>query len=145
MARASSKRINFPLTLHSEYTEYTLCLHCRRVNRIDVGHGYGISHELHERGACLLIHPNWLDGRYSTYEEAANALRVKLGRWEKRRGKNRSREDSSTVLQFRRDRRSATPVSYFGPERRRRVSGMNGANTNLAGRRGQEGTSPGTR
>lgn len=132
MARASSKRINVPLTLHSEYTEYTICIRCRRVNRIDVGHGYGISHEIHERGACLLIHPNWLDGRYATYEEAASALRIKLGRWEKRQGKNRS-GDGLAANYCRRDRRAAAPASYFGPERRRRGAGASGESRNLVG------------
>jgi hypothetical protein len=121
MARARLKKSSYPLTLNSEYTEYTLCLYCRRVNRIEVGHGHGITHELHERGACLLIHPNWLDGRYSSFDEAAGALQVKLGRWEKRRGRNQPLGDGVKLSEIRRDRRSATPAVYFGPERRRRI------------------------
>ncbi|NJD06763.1 MAG: hypothetical protein FIA97_09745 [Methylococcaceae bacterium] len=138
MSRARLKKSSYPLTLNSEYTEYTLCLRCRRVNRIEIGHGYGISHELHERGSCLLVHPNWLDGRYSSYEEAAAALRVKLGRWDKRRGRNQAMGDGAKLSEFRRDRRSATPGAYFGPERRRRIVGLGKTDSRLGGGFGKE-------
>jgi len=119
MALPYRKKLKIPLTINSEYTEYTICSRCRSIYRIDVGHGYGITHELHEQGSCLLTHPNWLVGRYRSYEEAMIALRVKLGRWEKRAGMDLRERQPASPFHYRRDRRIGSSLQYLGPERRR--------------------------
>jgi len=57
-------------------TEYTICSVCRSVNKINVEARYGITHEFHEKGACLIKHPDCLLGRYRTTREAEKAMRL---------------------------------------------------------------------